>query len=137
VVAAALFFVAAGLAHRPVAAAATLVLAVLLVLAVFRRKAAPAAGAIYSAGADRIAANGKRLPGQLSFTPEGLIWSPSSYSVRRGERPVELEAWQDLWLQRGPGIFDVTVTVVPIEGAPLRFGTRRSRRLEELTTAPR
>ena len=137
-----LFFVGAGLAHRPVVAAATLVLALLLVLATLRPKAPPSPGALYSASADRIVDGGEQLPGRLSLTPNALIWSPSSYSARRGERPVEVEMWSDISLRRGPGFLDLTVSVVPVEGEPLRFWTRRSRRLErvlegyELTREP-
>ena len=131
------FFVAAGLAHRPVVAAAALVVALVLVLASLRQKAPPAPGALYSAGADRIDESGKRLPGEISLTPNGLFWSPSTYAARRGERPIALEAWKEISLQRGPGLLDVIVIVIPVEGDPLRFGTRRSRRLEELTRARR
>jgi hypothetical protein len=100
----------------------------LLVPLAWRRKAAPAAGAVWTGSADLIEGS-KHAPGQLSFTPEAVVWSPSSYSLRHGhEQLVAPLPKAKVTLQAGPGLLDAYVDV-RWPGREVRFLTRRSPRL--------
>ncbi len=130
--AAVLWLIAAGTLHRPLFAFAIAGVGLVLVLATFRRKAPTAPGALYTAAADLLADDGRKLPGQLSLTMSALTWVPSRYSVRRhGQQVVSVEVLgcKEISLQRGYGLIDVILTVVRTDGVTLRFGTHTSRRL--------
>jgi hypothetical protein len=100
----------------------------LVIPLVWRRKATPAASAVWTASADLIKGS-KHAPGQLSFTPEAVVWSPSSYSLRHGhEQLVAPLPKAKVALQAGPGLLDAYVDV-RWPGRDVRFLTRRSPRL--------
>ena len=103
----------------------------LLVPIAWRRKAPVAAGALWSASADLMHGAAK-LPGQLSLTPEAVVWTPSSHSRRHGqeEMSVPLTGDTSVSLEYGPSLLDVLVTVRPSTGEPARFLTHRSPRLQ-------
>lgn len=129
--AAVLFSIA--LAHRAGLWWLLAVIAVGLFLVPFawRRKAAPVAGAIWNASADLIE-GGKHAPGELSFTPEAVVWVPSSYSLRHGyeEFVLPLTPRAKIELQSGPALLDVFVDVRG-PGREARFLTHRSPRLRQ------
>ena len=131
-VAVVLWAIALGAFHRPLVAALLVATGLALFLLTLRPRAAPAVGALYTAAADRIA-DGRRLPGQLSVTTRTLVWSPSRYSLRRGEEAVTVDAsgCRSVTVRRGTGLLDVILTVVLADGATLAFGTRTSRRLTD------
>jgi hypothetical protein len=105
-------------------------LALLLISLVVRRKAASAEGAVWSASADLIEGR-KQTPGQLSFTPDAVIWIPSSYSVRHGFQVsnIPLTPTTKVTLSEGPGLLDVFVDAHG-PGRQVRFLTHRSRGLQ-------
>jgi len=118
--------------HRPLFAFAIAGVGLVLVLAALRRKAPTAPGALYTAGADLLAADGRKLPGQLSLTTSALTWFPRRYCVQRhGQQVVSIEvlACKEISLQRGYGLMSVILTVVASDGVTRRFGTHTSRRL--------
>lgn len=104
----------------------------LLLPLAWRRKASPAAGATWSASADLVE-DRKHAPGELSFTPDALVWTPSSHSVRNGyeELVVPLTSRANVTRQAGPALLDVFVDVRgPVREA--RFLTGRSSRLRRV-----
>jgi hypothetical protein len=102
----------------------------ILVPFAWRRKAAPAAGAIWNASADLIE-GGTHAPGELSFTPEAVVWTPNSYSLHHGYERFVLPVTHGakVKLQSGPALFDVFIDVRG-PGREVRFLTHRSPGLE-------
>jgi hypothetical protein len=102
----------------------------LLVPIAWRRKAPVAAGALWNASAD-LMKDATKVPGQLSFTPESVVWMPSSYSRRHGEEEISVPRTGDtsVSLEYGPSLLDVLIIVRPSTGEPTRFLTRWSPRL--------
>jgi hypothetical protein len=105
----------------------------------WRPKAASKAGSIYSGSADLLLPDGKHLPGQLSLTPTGLAWVPSSYSLDLGVDEVSMgvEDAMAISLERGPGLLDLIITARTRNGQERRFMTHQNRHLrravEQLT----
>ncbi len=110
--------------------------AALTLLVAFRPKVRAAPGALYTAPADRLSNRGKKLPGQLSVTPDAIIWSPTRYAVRRGAKPIFLGRTDASFaVDAGPALFDAIVTINPHEEKRrIHLLTRRSRRLRDLLT---
>jgi hypothetical protein len=110
-----LIAVAAGLLLSPIA---------------LRPKAPAAAGALWSASADLMHGAAKH-PGQLSLTPESVVWTPSSYSRRHGQEEISVPLTGDtsVNLEYGPSLLDVLITIRPSTGEPATFITHRSPRL--------
>ena len=102
----------------------------LLVPIAWRRKAPAAAGAFWSASAD-LMRGATKLPGQLAFTPESVVWTPSSYSRHHGEEQVSVPLTDDtsVSLEYGPSLLDAVIIVRPSTGELARFLTHRSPRL--------
>ncbi|HEY5034866.1 MAG TPA: hypothetical protein VIJ30_07095 [Candidatus Dormibacteraeota bacterium] len=102
----------------------------LLVPIAWRRKAPVAAGAIWSASAD-LMHGATKLPGQLCFTPESVVWTPSSYSRRHGEEEISVPLTGDtsVSLENGPSLLDVLIIVRRSTGEPAQFLTHRTPRL--------
>ena len=101
----------------------------LVVPIAWRRKAAPATDAVWTASADLIEGS-KHAPGQLSLTSEAVVWTPSSYSLRHGHEELVLPLKKaKVVLQTGPALLDVYVDVRG-PGEEVRFLTRRSSRLQ-------
>ena len=103
----------------------------LLVPIAWRRKAPVAAGAFWSASADFMH-GATKSPGQLCFTPESVIWIPSSYSRHHGQEQISVPLTGDtsISMERGPSLLDVLILVRPSSGEPARFLTHRSHRLQ-------
>lgn len=77
--------------------------------------------------------DGRRIsPGRLFFTPESVVWIPSRYSAWRGRRQIEIQivAADQITMQSGPAIFDVSVYVQPNDAGVVRFVTLRTQRLQ-------
>jgi hypothetical protein len=100
----------------------------------FRRKVRPSSDALYTAPADRLSDRGKKLPGQLSLTHDGIIWSPTRYATRRGAKPISFgRADASFTVDRGTALFDAIVTINPHEEkGRIRLVTRRTHRLFDL-----
>ena len=130
---AAAFFIAGAALRSPGLALIAVALAPLLIALTRRRKAPPAPGALYTASADCLLANGRRRAGQLSLTATSLVWTPTAYASRRGSEPLAVEgaALRTVELRRGPGLTDVVVTLTPADGDAVTLLTHSSRRLEE------
>jgi hypothetical protein len=105
-------------------------LGLVLVPFTWRRKAAPATGAIWNASADLIE-GGKHAPGELSFTPDAVVWTPNSHSLSNGHEGLVLSLTEGatVELTSGPALLDVFVDVRE-PGREVRFLTHRSKGLE-------
>jgi hypothetical protein len=99
----------------------------LIVPLAFRRKAAPVAGALWSASAD-LMQDSKHFPGQLSITTDAVVWNPSSYSRHHGFEQVTAQLGENgvVRLESGPALLDVFVDVRVADGKSTRFLTHRS-----------
>jgi hypothetical protein len=109
-------------------------LGVALIPLVFRRKAAIAGGATYAASADRLVWEGarvRRFPGELSFTPRALVWTPSGFSQSHGVKPVVIDAREcrTVRAERGKALLDVILSVGSSNGEEVRFLTHTRRGL--------
>lgn len=106
------------------------VLAGAIIGVALRSKGAPAEGATWSASADLLR-RGQRFPGQLSFSDEDAIWTPSSSSERRGVTAVRVPLDKSVvQLSAGSALLDVIVRITADGNAePLEFLTHRSARL--------
>jgi hypothetical protein len=104
-------------------------LALFLIGLALRPKAEKVEGAIYSGSADMLDDQDKKLPGQLSFTANGLTWVPTRYSAVRGARQWSVADTHGLRLnlQRGPGLLDLILTAKTAAGEERRFLTHQRR----------
>jgi hypothetical protein len=88
-------------------------------------------GARWSAWAHLL--DGRRIsPGRLSFTPESVVWMPSRYSVWRGCTQIDIQivAADQIAMQSGPALYDVSVYVRANDAGVVRFATLRTQRLQ-------
>lgn len=102
----------------------------LLVPIAWRRKAPVAAGAFWNASADFMH-GATKSPGQLSFTSESVVWTPSKYSRNDGQEQISVPLTGDtsITLERGSSLLDVLILVRPPTGEPAQFLTHWSPRL--------
>jgi hypothetical protein len=102
----------------------------LLVPIAWRPKAPATAGAFWSASAD-VMHGVSRFPGQLCFTDDSAIWTPSSYSRHHGQEQISIPLTGDtpISLEHGSSLLDVLILVRPPTGEPARFLTHWSPRL--------
>jgi hypothetical protein len=103
----------------------------LIIAFAFRPRAARPRGAIYSGSADLFTPEGKKLPGQLSFSSTAITWTPNHHSQIRGASGISVPVDHDLTisLRRGAGLLDVIVTTGSLNGEEQRFLAHQSRRL--------
>jgi hypothetical protein len=101
-----------------------------LVPTALRRKAPVAVGAFWSASADFVH-GATKSPGQLCFTTESVVWTPSSYSRHHGQDriSVPLNGDTSISLEYGSSLLDVLILIRPSMGEPARFLTHWSPRL--------
>ena len=99
----------------------------LIVPLAFRRKAAPVAGALWSASAELLQGS-KHFPGELSITTDTVVWNPSTYSRHHGFEQVTAQLGESggVRLESGPALLDVFVDVRVADGKSTRFLTHRS-----------
>jgi hypothetical protein len=99
-----------------------------------RRKAAVEADATYAASADRLVWEGttvRQFPGELSFGPRALVWTPSGFSKSHGVQPVSIDArdCKTIRAERGAALLDVILSVQSSNGEEVRFVTHTRRGL--------
>ena len=99
----------------------------LVVPLAFRRKAAPVAGALWSASADLLKGS-RHFPGELSVLSDSVVWIPSSYSRHHGlgQLTVQLGEGTVVRLESGPALLDLFVDVRVADHESTRFLTHRS-----------
>ena len=102
----------------------------LLVPIAWRRKAPVAPGAFWSASADFMH-DATKFPGQLCFTADSVIWTPSNYSRHHAREQISVPLTGDtsISLEHGSSLLDVLILVRPPTGEPARFLTHWSPRL--------
>jgi hypothetical protein len=102
----------------------------LLVPIAWRRKAPVAAGAFWNASAD-VMHGVRKFPGQLCFTADSVIWTPSTYSRHHGQEQISVPLTGDtsISLEHASSLLDVLILVRPPTGEPARFLTHWSPRL--------
>jgi hypothetical protein len=102
----------------------------LLVPIAWRRKAPVAVRAFWNASAD-VMQGARKFPGQLCFTADSVIWTPSKYSRHHGEEQISVPLTGDtsITLERGSSLLDVLILVRPPTGEPAQFLTHWSPRL--------
>jgi len=127
-----LFATAVARRHHPVEAVSALALGLALLPIAWRRKAPVVPGAVYTSSADQLLPTGRHRPGQLSITTTMLTWMPSRYSTEHGRQAVSIDArrCRAITLERGAGLFDVLLTVTPVEGEEIRLLTHSTSHLK-------
>jgi hypothetical protein len=102
----------------------------LLVPIAWRRKAPVATGALWNASAD-VMHGVKKFPGQLSFTADSVIWTPSKHSRQHGQEQISVPLTRDtsISMEYGSSLLDVLIIVRPATGEAARFRTHWSPRL--------
>jgi hypothetical protein len=102
----------------------------LLVPIAWRRKAPTVAGALWNASAD-VMQGATKFPGQLCFTADSAIWTPSYYSRHHGQEQISVPLTGDtsISLEHGSSLLDVLILVRPSTGEPTQFLTHWSPRL--------
>jgi len=98
--------------------------AALLVLIAMRDKGPAKSDASWNGSADLLA-QGRKYPGQLSFSAHSVAWVPTNYSMRHGARKLDFPNDSRLGFESGTALLDVVVTVRPVTGNETRFLAHR------------